>query len=172
MKLIPYLAFAIETRDPPDVIARRLAETTDRPRWFRYPASKFLYIGKIGDGGFWVVPIIRYRNSFMPVIRGRIEPQQSGTTVHITMSVHWIVIIGMSLWCGGVVVGGVNMLIQALTVGEPIWGALFATSFFLLFAAGLTVWAFWSEVPQRRGEITQTLFGNAPGTPPGCNGSE
>jgi hypothetical protein len=116
-----------------------------------------------------VVPIIRYQNSFMPVIRGRFEPGPSGTTVHITMSVHWIVISFVCVWCGGVMVGGFDMLVQALAVGQPIWGALFVTSLFLLFAAGLTVWAFWSEAPQRRDDITRVLVGDATGGPASRN---
>src|SRR5665213_4281650 len=101
MKLIPYVAFSIITHDPADVVARRLSENIDRPRWFWNRPSKLLYIGKVWDGGFMVVPIVQYRNSFMPVIRGRIEPGLFGATVHVTMSVHWIVLNFVCIWCGG-----------------------------------------------------------------------
>jgi hypothetical protein len=165
MIFIPYVAFSVATSDTAEAIGRRLSENIDRTSWF----PKLPYIGKVWDSGFKVLPIVRYRNSFMPVICGRFEPAPSGTIVQVTMRIHWAVIIFMCGWCGGVVVGGFNMLVQPLAVGEPIWGPLFATLFMLLFAAGLTVWAFWSEVPQRRDDVTRILLGNEPRRPPGDN---
>ena len=157
MSLIPYVTFSVTTTDPISVVARRLSEKIDRTSWFPGWTSNLPYTGDVWDNGFKVVPIISYRNSFLPIICGSFEPQASGTVVHVTMRIHWAVTVFLCVWCG--IVGSAFIAIfGSVVAGEAFWGVLFFPLFMLLFAAGLTVGAFWWEMPQRREDITRVLL--------------
>jgi hypothetical protein len=45
---------------------------------------------------------ILYRNSFLPIIRGRIVPIEVGTRVNVTMYLHPVVALFMTFWLGAV----------------------------------------------------------------------
>jgi hypothetical protein len=72
--------------------------TPGRSIWrpFRAPATDFE--GRIGADGFAINRVIRYRNSFLPMIAGRITPAATGTLIAISMRPMWFVLIFWLFW--------------------------------------------------------------------------
>jgi hypothetical protein len=154
MNLIPYLTFSVSTTDRVSVVMDRLVEKVDRVSWF--PALP--YSGDVWNGGFKIVPVISYRNSFLPVICGAFEGHANYTIVHITMRIHWAVVGFLCFWC--VMVGSAFLtVLESVMAGDTSWAVLLVPAFMLMFAVGLAVGAFWWEVPQRRDDITRVLVG-------------
>src|SRR5271154_1848899 len=46
------------------------------------------FIGRVQDGSFKLRRDIRYRNSFLPLVRGHVVPTSTGTRVSVTMFLH------------------------------------------------------------------------------------
>jgi len=64
-----------------------------------------LFSGTCDDRSFKIVRLIQYRNSFLPVIRGRLLQGAMGTDVRLIMMLHPVVAVFMVLWCSGLVFG-------------------------------------------------------------------
>jgi hypothetical protein len=84
----------------------------------RYPSGP-PFIGTVQDNSFKVRRDIRYRNSFLPMIWGRLISIPTGTRVRVTMSLHPLVAVFMLVWLGFV---GRGALVDRS--GPPIllWG--------------------------------------------------
>lgn len=76
------------------------------------------YIGKIYDNQFEIKRAISYRNSFLPIIKGEIKEDVSGSKIKVSMNLHHYVKIFMIVWLGAVTL------------------ASLATAYFLLFDKG------------------------------------
>ena len=64
------------------------------------PHTKPQFEGDISPQQFKITRIISYRNSCLPVIRGRFEPTQAGTRIVIDMKMHplgWVLLIGFAI---------------------------------------------------------------------------
>ena len=68
---------------------------------YRHSYSK-PYIGKIYNDSFEIKRAINYRNSFLPIIKGRIENHITGSKIHVKMGLVEIVKIFMTFWFGAV----------------------------------------------------------------------
>ena len=55
---------------------------------------------------------IRYRNSFLPLIRGRIVPSARGSRVNVTMFVHRLLALFMIFWFSGLGYGVVQLWVH------------------------------------------------------------
>ncbi len=157
MKLLPYESFTVVTHDSIPVVTQRLSAQVARSRWF----AKQPYSGRVWRDGFKVMPVIGYRNSFLPVIRGYLDAAPDGTIIHVTMRLHYGVAAFMYLWCCVVGVAFVEIL-ESILAGSTPWAVLLAPLFMLTFAVGLTLGGFWFEAPARREEITRLLIGTEP----------
>ena len=73
------------------------------------------YTGTLSADGFTIQRIIRYRNSFLPVIKGRFSNPFGKTTIEIRMRPNTIVLIFMSFWMGVVGAVCIGILIAAIT---------------------------------------------------------
>ena len=103
MKFIPYEHLKIKTRLSADEVSKRLDEVIEPKRSFRwFEANRKPYQGNIEGPSFEISRIIHYRNSFLPIIKGEIQPEMSGSSVHITMRPHGFIIAFMIVWLGGV----------------------------------------------------------------------
>ncbi len=96
ISLFPYREFRLESRLPPEEVSVRLAAAVASPRRFR---------GEVGADGFKFARVIGYRNSFLPIVRGRVTPAGSGSRVEGTMEMHLAVGAFMALWLSGVLLG-------------------------------------------------------------------
>ncbi|OCQ99879.1 hypothetical protein BCD64_01990 [Nostoc sp. MBR 210] len=155
MKILPYDSFTITVPEPLPIVVQRLSANIEPPKAFRFSRQHTLYQGTISDDGFQISRIIHYRNSFLPMIRGRFEAQPRQTLVHIQISVHTFVMAFLGLWLFiwfntvSIItfIDDTPRLVAALFVGMPI-------------VIVLVFWiAFWSEANRSRAELTKIIQG-------------
>jgi hypothetical protein len=63
----------------------RLSHVIQPYQWLKFSPSEAPYEGDIMDNHFSIRRVIHYRNSFRPVIEGRIEVHEMGSAIHIRM---------------------------------------------------------------------------------------
>ena len=86
---MPIYSFQLDVRVPPQIVAERLKTVFQPPYLFRMAWSPLdpshPFVGKVRDGSFKIQRDIRGRNTFLPVVRGRMVATTSGTRVEVTM---------------------------------------------------------------------------------------
>lgn len=103
------------------------------------PIRKELFLGTVDKSSFSAVRIINYRNSFLPVINGKVTPTAQGSQVSIQMNLHFIVLMFLSFWLAGVVFFAVAYSYSNLDFSlsmETIFPALFPLLGLLLISLG------------------------------------
>ena len=103
MLILPFDTFDIRSPLTAPDAAARLASAVAKDSLRRHGGPEREFAGTVGDGRFRVQRIIHYQNSFLPRIRGRIEPAPGGSRIRGTMMLHPLVIAFLLLWCGVVV---------------------------------------------------------------------
>ena len=93
MKLLPHRRFTIETRLAPSEVTARLRGAVEPPQTFRLSPPERPLIGHVDGAAFDVIRAIRGRNSFMPRVKGTIEPAAGGTRLTGTMRLHDFVVV-------------------------------------------------------------------------------
>lgn len=86
MNLLPYERLKIRTMLSTKEAREKLDGVIELRRnavWFEVNHKP--YQGKVDDSQFEVVRVIHYRNPFVPIIKGDIQPETSGCSIHITM---------------------------------------------------------------------------------------
>ncbi len=98
MLLLPFDSFQIQINLSKQQIFRKLESVVEKPTWriLLWPFGKDhkIFAGKAYDSKFKMWRIIHYRNSFLPVICGRIDE----SIIHVVLRLHWFVAIFMALW--------------------------------------------------------------------------
>jgi len=133
---MPFYRFHLDVPASPDVVVQRLQSVVSPKRWFwssylmpllRDPSDR-PFLGTVRRDSFKIYRNIWYRNSFLPIIRGRILGEPSGTRVYVTMVVSpWVATFAAG-WFGAVgyaslkdsLVGGLGLLflgVFMLTLG-------------------------------------------------------
>jgi hypothetical protein len=107
MSFVPYERLTIETGLTTREAFAALSEHVEPKRFWRNPFSREhkRYQGVVSAEGFEMSRIIHHRNSFLPLIKGRLHPSTRGTLVEIKMSLHPVVAVFMVLWLGFVAIG-------------------------------------------------------------------
>lgn len=96
MLTIPSRRFAINSRLSAMEIAKGLRDHTQpRYKWFRSQPENTRFVGTIGGDRFRLVPVFKGRNSYAPWILGHIAPNDSGSSVELTMTLHPVVVLLM-----------------------------------------------------------------------------
>jgi WD40 repeat protein len=156
MKLLPHYTFSLQAHDPLSVVLERLAAQVEPPKTVRWFLSQdhLLYEGSVSEEGFKISRIIHYRNSMLPVIRGRFEQSSDGTVVQINMTLHPLVLgfLGFFYLTWYSIVAPIALMsgwngVTLLFIGLPL--------VILVVFAG----AFWFEAQHSRRELTQILLG-------------
>jgi hypothetical protein len=82
----------------------KLREFTEEMKPFKLswkaPIYSKRYIGFVFDGKFEIHRNITYRNSFLPIIRGKISPTAVGSEIQINMKLEAFVKVFIGLWLG------------------------------------------------------------------------
>jgi hypothetical protein len=91
------LKVTIETRKTKAEINRILHENTARPELFHTDNTKY-FVGDILPDTFKIHRIIRYRNSFLPIIMGKIEEVDGGHNINLKIRMIIGVIIFLIFW--------------------------------------------------------------------------
>lgn len=119
MKLLPFDNITLYSPYSPEEAISRLQAVVEPRRTFAPFATRQMpYEGWIKDGEFEITRIIRYRNSFLPVIKGSIQTIIGGTNIKIQMKPNVFVLLFMAVWLGGTGIGLISTLIPFLT-GDP-----------------------------------------------------
>jgi len=113
------------------------------------------FIGSIEDNVFKCYRAVHYRNSFIPRITGRVITHPTGTTIDVTMRLHPLAAIFMSLWMTGV---GAASLIALRGDPEPL--SLIPV---VMLVAGLamTFGGFYPEAIKARRLLEEQISGRA-----------
>jgi hypothetical protein len=89
---MPFYRFEIEASMSPNEVAQRIGSVTcdpakpfDRPEGFRQGRGSNLFWGSVRGNSFSLRRNINYRNSFLPLIRGRITQSGVGSTLRVVM---------------------------------------------------------------------------------------
>lgn len=143
--LIPYQKLVFDSPLSQEEAVRRLALEVAKPRsgwqWREKRTEKFE--GTVSDESFQISRIIRYRNSFLPVIQGRFSPFGSGVRIEVTMKLHVIILIFSLLWLSFVgfpVLGAVMQFLMTGRFEEAGWiPCAMLVLFFLMTAIGFGI---------------------------------
>lgn len=122
------------TRTPPS-FTESLRSAFSRAKQERTP-----FLGEINGPSFSLRRNIRYRNSFLPEIRGNVQPGPSGSSIRITMFMNpftavfmlvWLWIVGSIAWPGSLRAESSPTALHFAPVGMFVFGiALVVGGFF------------------------------------------
>ena len=166
MKLLPFENYTLLTTLSVDEVRRRISDNIEPNRKFRFAmfrrSSTKPYEGQLLDGTFIINRIISYRNSFLPIITGRISNGFSGTEIKIKMRPHIFVLIFMSFWLGIVGLICLALLATAIAQFRQVLKRGFSPIILIpfgmfIFGCGLITIGFKSESKNSK-EFLATLF--------------
>jgi len=159
LALMPYYRCDLEAPLPPETVTQRLqAMIGERPgfldqlqnAWNRKAGPAFY--GSLREGSFRISRNIRYNNSFLPQIRGRIEQTGGGTRVALVMFVHPAVAVFMLVWIS--IAASIVSVVFRASAGPY---ATYILLGMLLFAIVLPVAAFYPEAFKAKRLIASAL---------------
>lgn len=106
MKLLPYENYIINTVLSRIEVINRLKLKIDPPTrfilWFSDKKSEKDYQGRFSANGFEIVRIIKYRNSFLPIITGTFMNGSPGTQIHVKMQLALFVKVFLCFCLGAI----------------------------------------------------------------------
>lgn len=153
-KYLPVENYTLTSELSVEEIIRQLSENVEPKKNFRFSifskGSNKPYEGEVSANTFTISRIIDYRNSFLPVIRGRIIRIHGKTLINVKMQPAIFVIVFMSLWLG--VIGFACLVIVVsgiVNMGKNLQNGFspFTIIPFVMFLFGylLTTFAFKAE---------------------------
>jgi hypothetical protein len=118
---VPHRGLPIRTNLSPQQVAERVGAEVEPRRWIRlWAGGSKAFEGRVDEHGFEMSRIIGYRNSFVPILRGRIEPRDGGCAVHVTMDLHLFVKAFGAVWFSGVLLGAIACTVATIVNGNPL----------------------------------------------------
>jgi hypothetical protein len=167
MKFLPFEKLTYTTALKEDEIMWRLESILEEEKIIRLriPFVKRKdgqpYEGSTNGNTFEMQRIINYRNSFLPVIEGRVEDNFTQRHVHVKMRLNRVVMIFMMFWCGILLfgIGAMTFVSNADSNPkgevEPVLKLI--PIFMLLFGYGLTTFFFKLESKKSKKFIKDLL---------------
>ena len=150
MKFLPYDRFELETQMDSKAIIEAMKTKIAPRKLFRFSSDHAPFQGEISSDGFEIIRIIHYRNSFLPVICGKFQPNASGTRIIIKMRLHAFVAFFMCVWFGGVGLG-CFVLLNSVFNGQKIMSLAMLIPFgMLIFGWALVSGGFWFEAKKQK----------------------
>lgn len=140
MQFVPYERLTMTTMLSYDDVLARLDNAIEPRRAIRFFESATKpYQGHREGGHFEMSRIIRYRNSFLPIIKGDIQPGIGGCSIQITMHPHVLVIAFMAVWLGGI---GAAFILTLLAVLGVLASAQPADPLIALFPGAMLIFGY------------------------------
>lgn len=96
--LFPYLEEQINSEKSPEDIYMVLKSVTDSRKTVLFTNEEF--IGQVYPLGFRIYPKVNGRNSFRPILTGKMTKNERGTTIDITLQMHIITRVFLLIWFG------------------------------------------------------------------------
>ncbi|QUY41970.1 hypothetical protein [Acaryochloris marina] len=160
VQLLPRDRFIIQTPDALQAVIARLDTQLEPPKTLRrsFGRNHAPYEGSVSESGFTMHRIPVGRDSFIPRIEGYFETPLGGTSVHITMKLHFfdmsfLVVwplfwysASLSMWISG----SITDTVALLSLGMP------------LFMLGLFWISFWLEVERSHNDLLEMIVGQVP----------
>src|SRR5262245_60494454 len=156
--LIPYKRFVIQT----DLSCAQAADTLRQfvgPRrigsrfWFRDTSD---FQGEVLPDRFKIQRVIRYRNSFLPVLHGSFTTNGNETLIDVRMVVNPFVLACVLLLCSGVVIGIAKAVFVFLHDGVPDRRLLFL--FFMLLFIYLLIFLGYGSEAEKSESMLKEIF--------------
>lgn len=94
--LLPYLEEQINSEKAPEDIYMVLKSVTDSRKAVLFTNEEF--IGQVYPHGFRIYPKVNGRNSFRPILTGKMTKNEGGTTIDITLQMHIITRVFLMVW--------------------------------------------------------------------------
>jgi hypothetical protein len=160
---MPIYVFRIDVPFARHVVTERIQSVVrEEPplgQWFRSAGPVVEpFIGRVQDESFKLRRDIRYRNSFLPLVRGRIVPTATGTRVTVTMFLHPFVALFTVFWLGIAGYGAVTDTSSGLfSWGMFAFGVLLVTGGF--FPEAFAAKRILSEALLKPNEASMKLIG-------------
>ena len=164
MKLLPSEDFHILTPLNPIGVQEAL-EKEIRPvggytfKKMFVPRATGQFEGYVFDANFEITPVINYRNSFIPTIKGETTPHLNGSLVHVTMALNNGVAGFMYIWMGFASIGLISGIITAVKEQSANVAMWLMPLIMLVIAYVITLGGFKSESVGSRDKLCQILEG-------------
>lgn len=151
------MKFQMESHRTPEEVRMLLQSVTDSERkWFAVPGNK-AFVGKIGEADFKIMPGPgSMRNSFQPVMIGRIRREGNRTIVDVRMRLLWFVFGFMVVWFS-VPVFSFLILLLALITGNPDGWMAVPVAVFILFGQILVRCGFYYPAKRARRMLEELI---------------
>jgi len=162
MNFLPIKNITFKTSLSQEEVVSRLRENTEPEKNLRFgffsKKKTKRYEGIIAEKYFLIKRIIEYGNSFLPIIKGTIQKDIHGTKVKIKMRLKTFVSVFMGIWCVGVGIGFISILISSINKNgfEPV---IFLPLGMFLFAYLLTLGGFKAESAKSIKDLEEILNG-------------
>lgn len=160
---MPFYSFHLNVPAQPDVVSERIRQVVSpAPTYWgvltspwklpRSPGSPFL--GSVENLSFQIRRNIHYRNSFLPVIRGKIVPTPTGSRVDVLMYMHPFSLVFMLLWLGLLVFDAIRVASVGVATPYVLLGMIF-------FGAALSFGGFFYEAMKVMPLLSEAVFNPA-----------
>ena len=157
-RLLPYRRFSIDTPLSPDEAIARLREVVEPVKWLRSSRDHAVFEGAVTNDTFVIERILKGRNSFRPVVSGRVESVPGNgarVTGHMRLALPTIVFV--ILWFSGVTWA---CILTARGIIQRQIGAPGLIPFgLLLFGIALTYGGFLSEAHRTARALDRVVGG-------------
>lgn len=148
MWFIPYERMTMDTSLKDSEIMQRLSD---------YVAPVITYMvqvrltekpfkGKIANNGFEMMRVVSSRNSWLPLVLGRIESTTNGSRIILQMRMHLIPLVFTLLFLGITFLFGLSRVLAAINTGVYKWQDIVIPWGFFLFGYIFSTAIFQSEV--------------------------
>lgn len=135
--IIPYKRFVISTSLTVEEVVHMISEAILPRRTLTtwHSSTTKTFEGRVDNQGFEIQKIIHNRNSFLPVLYGRIIPTNKGSKIEVRLTLNILVGIFSVIWL--LAMSGVFLLLAIIkannsNLSEYLWAPLAAIGLFLL----------------------------------------
>lgn len=161
MRILPYEDYQLITRLPDKEVVKLISQQIEPTPASQSSPSKRgnnrkPYEGEISGNIFKIIRIIRYRNSFVPMIFGTIEKQGEGTRIRVQMRILPLATLFIALLSGVILIMGISFLVIGLH-DQSFLPALVVPLMMLAFGYFIVYWGFKSESAKSK-KFLHTLF--------------
>lgn len=159
VKIIPTYECVLETRRKPEDVSRALRLVTEAPKKNFFDSSHGEFSGLIEDQKFKIWQNIDYHNSFLPIIEGSVEENETGSIITIKMAMHPFVQVFVFFFIFGSFSGFLSGLYLAIT-GDfaNAWLMILSPVFVIVFEKLLMRIGFFSPAKKAIVRLKELLF--------------
>lgn len=120
MPFLPFDRVTLVVPGTAEAARKRLQGHVGTPRWTAFHGLiKEPFLGTIGPDGFRIQRNINYRNSFMPVLVGRITQEGPNAVIHIRLRLIRFVLVFTCFWIAMATFGTLAITWRSFSVGDP-----------------------------------------------------